>query len=51
MCYKVNSIQTGGIESFYLWDVFEPKVLKHFKHKHCLILVKNFQINKWFKFI
>ena len=33
--YKsASSIQIGGIELFYLRDVFWPKVLKHFKHKN-----------------
>ena len=40
----MSSIQIGCIESFYLWDVFWFVVLKHFKHKNCLILIKIF---KW----
>ena len=26
-------MQIGGIESFYLWDIFWTEVLKHFRHK------------------
>ena len=39
----MSSIQIGYIESFYLWDVFWFVVLKHFKHKNCLILIKIFK--------
>ena len=39
----MSSIQIGGIDLSYLWDVFLPEVLKHFKHKNCLILIKIFK--------
>ena len=30
---ELSSKQIGGTGSFYLWDVFWPEVLKHFKQK------------------
>ena len=36
-------MQILGIESFYFWKVFWPEVLKHFKHKNCVVSIKIFK--------
>ena len=56
--YKsVINVQIRGIECFYLWDVFWPEVLKHFKHRNCLTLIKifksiygSYKLNNWIIF-
>ena len=41
--YHISSIQMEVSKHFAQWIIVLPEVLKHFKHKYCVILIKIFK--------